>query len=91
MVTNLGEMRAASAPSEFLLNEEIPDCEAYRSAVQLAMARQPSFEEKLPNQARLDPRSMGSLDQALPSLRRRTTGFREHGKSPSSKWWSASG
>jgi hypothetical protein len=63
MVTNLGEMRAASAPSEFLLNEEIPDCEAYRSAVQVAMARQPSFEEKLPNQARLDPRSMGSLDQ----------------------------
>lgn len=62
LVSNLGEMRAASAPSEFLLGEELPNCEAYRAVV--AAKRSPTvFDEKLDMQARLQPETVGtSLD-----------------------------
>jgi hypothetical protein len=63
LVTNLGEMRAAAAPSDFLLSEDVPDCDAYMAAAQAEMARQPSYEEKLAYQGRLNPASRGSMQQ----------------------------
>ena len=65
MVTNLGEMRAATPPSESLLSEEVPDCGAYKAAVEAAMMKTPGYEKKLPYQAKLNPQSLGSLQSRL--------------------------
>ncbi len=53
LVANLAEMRSGDKPTEFLLNEDRPDCESYQQAMQ-KMQEQTKTEERLEPQARLD-------------------------------------
>ncbi len=53
MVSNLAEMRVGDKPTEFLLNEEKADCEAYVQAMKTEQ-EETKVEERLQKQARLD-------------------------------------
>lgn len=60
---NLGSSLAADPGSEFLLSEDVPDCETYMAAEQ-ALNRGNQLEEKLPYQANLSPQTSAmSLQQ----------------------------
>lgn len=50
LVSNLADMRVGDKPTEFLLNEEMPDCEAYQTAMQ-------SQQEETKSQLRLTPQA----------------------------------
>ncbi len=57
LVSNLAEMRVGDKPTEFRLNEELPDCEAYVQAMQ-SQQEQTKSEERLEPQARLQPETL---------------------------------
>ncbi len=60
MVSNLAEMRVGDKPTEFRLNEEIHDCEAYVQAMK-TQQEETRTEERLQPQGRLDVETL-SLD-----------------------------
>jgi hypothetical protein len=63
LVANLAEMRASDKPTEFLLDEEKPDCEAYARAMQREQ-EETRVEERLNYQGKLDPEtSLLALEQ----------------------------